>query len=234
MSMVINPQRFASAGGGTPTFVAAGALTNGNGATLAQPASLPTGRAVGDIAIVHYSYNDPNLTSPVVTSITMAAGWTPIGPQVDQLGMSGRSFWKRLDGTETTPNVTRAGGASSGARTVTCLVEAWRGCKASGDPFESAASNSGSSATMAGSSVTTTGVNRRVVSVYNQANGVAQTSVPDTGWTEDNEQTHAVSGGGAAVSSSIERVAAGSQAAESRPIAAARRWISHSFALLPT
>lgn len=233
--MVCQSGRFGVAAGPTPTFMAAGTIAGSSNWTTGNfPVAQPAGISALDILFASISYNDPNVSSPVVTAFATPSGWSVARTQVDQLGMSGILFWKRAVGGESgNVNFTKTGGASAGNRTSNGLIVAYRGCKTTGDPFEASASNSGNGTTMTGSSVITTGANRRVVTAITQNNG-AQTSTPDTGWTEDSELTHAVSGGGLVLFDSIEETSATTRAALNRTIGASRRWISHSFALLPT
>lgn len=238
---MISPFVFGAAAGATPTFVAAGTVSGASTATgVAQSVSYPAGLLANDILIIQISYNDPNLTTDPTISWSIPTGFTAMGSAVTVLGMTGVMFWRRATGSETgTVSSTRTGGFSAGDRYNIAQMTAWRGCKTSGDPFEALASNTKTDATMVGSSVTTTGANRRVVALHNQQafdrtlEGPL-TSTPATGWTEDSEQSNgATAGYGTVVASSIEKAAAGSQAAESRTLSAARRTITFSFALIP-
>jgi hypothetical protein len=222
-------------GGSTPALQATGTLVD-NGAN-SDPVQVPwpVGVAADDIAILEAMIWD----STAANGINVPSGWTAVFN--GQLGGSTASahgvFWKRCAGTESgTQGITATSGHAA-TDTFCGIMSIWRGCKASGDPYEGLATNSssasgGNSVNMRGAAVTTTGANRRVV--HYCANGRAESATPAAGWTEnyDAATTNGTPDGSVHMYSK-EKAAAGTEAAATHTLSGSRAWQTVAFALIP-
>lgn len=109
------------------TFVAAAAMA---GNAIAITPALPAGIATGDILILFMRTSNGQ-----ASSIANAAGgtWTEFtnSPQDNTAGtVQGTWFWSRYNGTQTAPTTNDSGAINIG------VILAWRGCIATGDPFD--------------------------------------------------------------------------------------------------
>lgn len=174
----------AGGGGGGITFIGASGVV-GSGFNLTP--TLPAHQA-GDILIVAAQNAGPS-----VMSVT---GWTEIGSASNGV-LRYTYWWKRAaSSSETNPTVS-AGSSDQYAR-----AYVFRGCVASGTPYENATVTSiGPTTTPTSSGITTTGANRLAV-VFEQHYGTATYSsgLPPSGWTADSST---VSGSGFAVISKV-------------------------------
>lgn len=143
------------------SFQEAGAgVSRGSTGTL-TPAFPVTGLAADDIFILHVSIS--SATGVVDTAVT---GFTHINSY--QIGSADTGehavFWKRATGSE-------SGNATVSFSTDVAVVKTarmyrFRGCIASGTPYEGLGNAQANSATLADQSVTSTGANRLAVNLY--------------------------------------------------------------------
>ena len=161
-----------SAGGSTPTFIAAGAVASGTGAIT--PA-LPAGIAANDILLLFLE------TANQAISISNQNGgtWTAVASSPQGTGTAGGSsatrltaFWSRYNGTQGAPTTSDSGNHQAGR------MIAIRGCATSGNPWDMTAGGVESTADTSGSipGATTTVANTLVVAAI-------ATSLPDASGT---------------------------------------------------
>lgn len=233
MGFVINPFLFATGGSGapTPTFQADGGLSE-LGVSNPLPA-YPGGIQADDIAFIHAHIHDSTSNN----SIQTPAGWNVVlNHNLDTLRVAHGLFWKRLDGTESgSVEVFPTNAANAGSDTFEAVMSVWRGCIASGTPYEDMDSNfvpGPADANMTGADCTTTGPNRRVV--YFGGHSVDATVTPAVGWTEVydypafngniNAGLHCLA---------IEQASAGTLSGVTHTLSANRAWDVISLALIP-
>jgi len=114
------------------------------------------------------------------------------------------------------------------------VMSIWRGCVQLGDPFEGLATAHGSSSSMNGTGLVTSGPNRRAATFYAISNvGEVSTSDPDAGWTEvfDYDGTGFNAQGQAASAQAVPIAA--SVGAETRVLGGSCLWASFSLAFVP-
>lgn len=216
-------------GGPTPAFEDDGGLSE-LGASNPLPA-YPAGLQANDIAFIHAHIHD----SVSNNSIQVPSGWTAvINHNLDVPRAAHGVFWKRLNGSESgTVEVFPTGAATGGSDTFEAVMSVWRGCIATGTPYEDANSNLNFGTTMTGASCTTTGPNRRIV---NFCGGSAQsTATAASGWTEIYD--YPASNGtpdGALHCYAIEKVSAGTLSGATHSLSASRARDIISLALIPT
>jgi hypothetical protein len=187
----------------------------------------PGGLQANDIALIHVTTVNAASTAHDVET---PSGWTEAHEGVYKDQYRHGLFWKRLTGSESgTITVPVTSGNTNW--TVAGTISIWRGCVASGTPYEGLATSFGESGTVASSAITTTGPNRRVLCfiVTDELNS----TTPGTGWTQQFAYNTDVGEAGATVQClyreepSATSVAAGSHTVDSA------RWGSITLALLP-
>ena len=177
-----------------PNLQAQGTIATG--VTTGVPTiTIPTHQA-DDILIVHLMAWVPNTTTPDAAQIPTPSTWTLLGVQVGQPAASPRDgwsavFWKRATGAGTTVTPTRGSGWDTG--TDTCYggrAYVIRGCKNTGDPFETS-SNSGphTAANQSFAAVTVSGT-QRLVTHFGIASDNLAFSMASTGWTTGTEENN--------------------------------------------
>jgi len=128
-----------------PTWVAAGTfVVNFTSGTLSP--GLPAGYAADDIFVLFCNTNDGE-TAPT------PSGWTLLGfEESAAAGIRATMFWRRATASESAPSFTSPANGES------AIIHAFRGCVATGSPFDVTAGNSDSSSntTVTFPSITTT------------------------------------------------------------------------------
>lgn len=192
-----------------PTFVAAGAISYSAGATTTTPA-IPS-HLTNDIIVVAIVVMNDNQT------VTASGGWGTIATENDTTGhMYSKWFWIRSsDGATANPTITCGGTSEQFSATYV-----YRGCVASGTPYEAQAVNKFAS-NPATEAITTLGGNRLAVSSCLKFQAADYTGgLPPAGWTTDANQSDA-NGSGArhtnisktiAVAGSVPSVTIGTRA----------------------
>lgn len=226
---VIGATAAAMAGGSPPTYQANGGLVD-NG-TSSNPVNVPypAGLQANDIAFLQILLFD----AAGGDSINTPSGWTLVSHQLLN-GTAGTQgvYYKRLNGSESgTVNITSALGHAAND-CFAGIITIFRGCVASGTPYESLANNAGQSVNMAGAAVTTAGANRTVLNFC--ACDDDTLSAPASSWTEqyDLTSTSGVSDGGLKLYS-ITKASAGLLAGVTHTLAASERWQVAALALIP-
>lgn len=217
----------AAAGFAGPQFVAAGTAAGNFGTTNPVNVPYPAGLAANDIAFIEATSRE-NFTT--AHNIDTPAGWNLVGEAGTNGSASNRHalFWKRLVGTESgTVQITRTPTYGT-ADQFGGIMSIWRGCVASGTPYEGLATNAGSGATITSAAVTTTGINRLVVDFLGALNGGGKT--PPGTRTEDYDASFGGQSG--ACAAHIEQATAATVAAVNYSQASAA-WQVFSLALLP-
>ena len=189
----------------------------------------PTGIESGDILFFHSNIQDPIGSADV--SALSDAGFALVG-RANGNDNFGSLWWKRADGTESgILTATLTEGVDLGGL-AEFTISTWRGCTATGTPYEAFASNVQASTTShVGSSITTLGANRQVVTFYGcqKANTVGDNT---NGWTEEFEFSTSTGSNGNMSGNSILQATAGTVAANTRTMLAACRNISFTLALI--
>ena len=152
-----------------PTFGAAGTASAGTGASVTP--TLPAGIAANDIVIV-WAVSCCAVADTETTAFTWPANYTegaavPIfDASANATGLAGWA-WKRTTGADSgTITVTRDGTTGASTSFISNCV-ACTGCRTSGDPFETQASNNPNySATIDWPAVTTTGPNDSLLILF--------------------------------------------------------------------
>lgn len=155
-----------------------GASASGNAASgTSRSTTVPTGVQAGDIAVAFFE-SWANATPPTVTPPT---GFTQKGAVWASGDGNARNttWWKRLTGADSGSYTF----TQNTSRWTTVQVMVFRGCVATGDPFDAVATPvAGTYGAIASMSITTTdGGGALVFGVYNDSSG---THTPPTGFTE--------------------------------------------------
>lgn len=239
MSMMVNPFVFAAGGGGPPAwsgppglFAESGMQSYGGVASC--DVNYPGGIAVEDIAILQVQFQDFNGS---VGSIATPSGWTEVAQDI--LGASNEKrqavFWKRLTGSESgavTVSPSGAGFCDSSSDTKAVTMSIWRGCIASGTPYEGAGTNKGQNASPVGIGITTTGADRTIVGCYSADDDTGVLSA-GSGFTLEYTHSSIVAIDHTMGLTSREVPSAASISAEAASLATSERWGAICFALLP-
>lgn len=214
--------------GPTSTYVAAGAYSPDTTVAVASP-GYPAGILANDILILHVHLDD-GLGNASITGVT--GSWTLLDSVPYINDDTAAVYWKRANGFESgTETVTVSESVNSGV--IQAMIYSYRGCIATGTPYEAAANNAQTPTTShVGSGITTLGPNRRVVTLFGctQAN---TTGANTNGWTEDSENSTAFGNDACINANSIEKAGAGAVAACTRTQGIACRNVSFTFALIP-
>lgn len=222
------------AGGAIPVLEAHGAWAD-NGTLTASPViPYPTGLAAGDILFLNVLSLDVLLDDHTVATPT---DWALA--DVRTLTITGYKhylFWKRATGLES-GTLTISRDAPATTDTFGGRMSAFRGCIASGTPYEGLANNSGNNANMNGAAVTTTGPNRNVLHFTTHTNasqGSDCFGTPASGWDElyDTSSLSGTEEGGAGLYAK-DATDAGVVAAATHVLDASVRWQVMALALLP-
>jgi hypothetical protein len=166
------------------------------------------------------------------TPATWPSPWTKVG-QVIGTSFSASWAWARLTGSESgTFTITHSGSVMKAAQ-----FAVYRGCIASGDPYEPASgsltTNTGTGDTVTGVAVDTAGADRLVLFLAGYDNDIAGAQ-PSGGWTDRINQLVTASTDGHMQLSEIALASAGTQSAPtSVHTAGASEWASFGFALVP-
>ena len=217
---------------GAPGFIGNGAFTNTT-ADLSLDVPYPASISYHDILILHVIGYEATSGAPTINT---PAGWT----QIDQQNMGGTSlnicasFWKRADGTETgSVTVTFAGTLAGATDAKVGIMSNYRGCLATGTPYEALASNTANGTNPTGSAVTTTGADRQVIDLIAKSqSNAASDCTPAAGWTERYEG-NATSPRAVALALHDKTVASASTEPAEATTNLSCRWVVTSLALLP-
>lgn len=170
-------------GGSAPTFVAAGAISEQtSGAGNAITPVIPTHQA-DDILIAEIQILTPS------ANITTPSGWTNIMAKLTNPGgMASQWFWKRAaSGSETNPAISEDVNTVKSAR-----VYVYRGCVASGTPYEAETSTAYNGTSPSTAGITTLGANRLVVVLADKFQTTDfSAGYPPGGWTNDSSSSNA-------------------------------------------
>jgi hypothetical protein len=206
-----------------PVYVTNGGLV-GIGTTALTTTTTWPAVAANDIAflIVH----DDNHSV-----LSVPGDWTACGAQVDSsLSPSARVWWKRLDGTES-GTVTLTRGTAALNEWFGGTIATYSGCITSGTPFEGYATAQGTTVTMNGPAITTTGPDRLAVLFWCQGDNL--TSTVPAGYTQNFELLDAAGNDGGQDGDSQTVATATTVGAVTRTIASANPSITFGLALLP-
>lgn len=225
--------------GPTPTFVSSGTLQNSGTASATYTATYPaSGLQADDIALV-FLLGVENVGSAPTWTMSAPSGWNtitgPLDPGLYSI-ISARSyaFWKRLTGSESgTQNFTSS---SSTTRFRFTGMSVFRGCVASGTPYEGLNTNHSAAGTAdldpRGASITTTGANRLGVTYIGVTDNTAGATPPGD-WTSRYDSNNATSNLHNVLSTK-ELVSAGTEAAQNPSnLGSTESWCSVALALLP-
>ena len=231
MAYLINPWPFASAEpawSGAPGFIG-----NGNPATATTHVAInvpyPADVKFHDILIlaaasIEGSSGTPSIITPTGFTLLNAAN-------INSSFFQNAIFWKRALGNETgTVSVGLSGGAGDG---FIGIMANFRGCLATGTPYEAKGSTVGASSSPTGASVTTTGADRLVVNMIAKQTTGSATSTAGPGYTERYDRALSGSTGAALVLDTRVQSTAGVVAADATTSSASTNWRCVSFALLP-
>lgn len=215
-----------------PTYVAEGAVAAG---TTGITPGLPAGIATDDILLL---YTESQAGQP--TSLTSQAGgtWTKFVAQDVGSGAAGTSlgiFWSRYNGTQTAPSVGDSGDHTFG------YIEAYRGCVATGDPFEALVTGSEATAdtTLEVTGSTTLGADRLVIVAAGRENDnfdahySAWANADLANLTERSDRGTAQGNGGGLTTVTGEKAAAGAYGTTTATVAASVLDAFATFALIP-
>lgn len=227
---IIGSSARAVAGGTPPTYRNNGGLDDNGTSNANIDVPYPAGLQANDIAFIQAIYI-PGIGG---ATISTPAGWTLVShDNIDFVSYKHAVYWKRLDGSETgTVTVTTSAGVASPNDDFAGVMSVWRGCVASGTPYEGLANNNATSASMIGSSVTTSANNETILNFC--ATDTNSASSPAASWTEQYDliSISGVSDGGLKVYS-IEKASAGALAGVTHSLAGSSRWQVKSLALIP-
>lgn len=171
---------------GAPGFIGNGSFTQVNG-DVAFSVSYPSSIAFNDILLLSVITYEATSGTPTINT---PAGWTLIdeGTIAATSGLRFGTYWKRATGTESGSVTVTAANANSANDVKSGIMCNYRGCLSTGTPYEALATNMANSTNPTGSSVTTTGSDRKVVNLIakTQTNANADCA-PAAGWTEEYE-----------------------------------------------
>jgi hypothetical protein len=168
-------------------------------------------------------------TLEVANSISDWGGMTEIDQRGLNLDFYAGCAWKRLTAAEASTNVTIE--LSLATNIVACAIT-FSGCHATDSPpFEDVTINSGTSTSVTGSAIDTTGPNRLAVTLamIGRGNAVAAMVSADGTWTERMD-VNGTGGGTRCVVDTFEKASAGTVAAASTTITS-DDWVTATFAL---
>jgi hypothetical protein len=188
----------------------------------------PAGPQSNDIAFIHVVTAEGQ---GIGHNIECPSGWTEAHEGTYRDNFRHALFWKRLTGSESgTVTITITGGSTS--FTVAGTITYWRGCVASGTPYEGLANAGGENGTVVSSAITTTGPNRRVLCFTNTDE--LNNPTPGSGWSQQfaYNTDQGPEAGCTVQCLQREQASAGSIGAGSHSVDSAR-WGSITLALLP-
>lgn len=210
-------------------FVAAGTMDATTASSLAP--SYPAGLAADDVLFLFIAIRD---TVGNATIGTPTGSWTLVDdmPYLSDLDETSALYWKRATGSESgTESITLSESVDTGNGIA--VITAWRGCVASGTPFERNDFNSSLTTTdHRGKGLTTAGDGRRVVSFF-YSHGVNTTGTNINGWTENFEQGTAIGADATVSINSIQSSLAAKVPGCNRTMALTCPFICYTLALVP-
>lgn len=127
MTFLIDPYRFAAAGGSGGTWTHVGSASDGTTSSVPSfSITIPAGAQAGDLGVVIYTVNDG---SPATATIDVTpTGWSAIGSDpyngATNAFMSSVAYWKAMDGTDIGTGAVV--GNFSGFRTYRAAMTVWR------------------------------------------------------------------------------------------------------------
>jgi hypothetical protein len=216
--------------GSPPTIEGDGGLATNNSSSNPAAVPYPAGLQADDIAFLHCIIND----SVSANSISTPAGWTEVDQEIlNGVGTSSHAvYWKRLTGSESGTVSVGTSGSHGVDDSLGGIMTIWRGCVASGTPYEGLANNTAQSTSITGAAVTTTGANRTILHFAATRGGNATT--PAAGYTEEYEVTSSTGTVDLGLYLfSIERASAGNEASAIHAASFNLRWQTMALALIP-
>jgi hypothetical protein len=211
----------------TPAYVSHGGVV-GNGATASTAVTLnfpASGVLANDIAILALHGDNHS-------AMAVPGDWTPCGAQEDTTGtVSARLWWKRCAGTENGTTVACTRGTGAAAEWFGGVISIFRNCPVTGTPFEGYATAQGSTTTMNGPAITTTG-DKRLAAVF-WAQGDDGVSTPPAGYTECYDLIEQSGNDGCATLDTQAVPTPATIAAVTRTIAVAAPSVGFGLAFLP-
>lgn len=219
----------ATGGSSPPTFVAAGTAGTGSNANSISP-GYPAGIAANDILILTVMIRD-NAGAATVSTIG-DAGFTQFLRRTQRGDLYVYHYWKRATGSESgTTTITFSEVAEAGIQH--SVIAAYRGCKATGTPYEGLTARLQDSTTaVVGPNILTNDVNRLAVSYCVQPD-ISVAGANDGSWIEDFEAATATGEDANISGSSISASVAGLVAANTRTMGSSAVAYTTGFALLP-
>ena len=209
-----------------PTYVASGTAAAGASASSVAP-GYPTLQADDILILQSFSGNDAAWTHDT------PSGWTLIS-SVTNAGISAYFYWKRATGSESgTLTHTRSGGTGG---LFYAIIHSFRGCIATGTPYEDATTNGvTTSTTPSTATIDTTDVDRLVCAFCSFAGDDAISSgYPPTGYTDRSNVSTATGSDGRMMLATIGQASAGTVTGVTlATIAAAQAWRTLALALIP-
>lgn len=215
---------------GAPGYIGSGSFFATTG-DLSLDIPYPTDIQLNDILILNaVAYEStsgtPNFNTP--------SGWTLISNGTINFSTLVQGvFWKRADGTESGTQTVTHSTAGGGGDAHSGQISNYRGCVSTGTPYEAMATTNGNNNTPTGSSITTTGNDRKALNIIAKANPAPGNITPAAGWSEqyDNAVTSPKNMGVAIHDKTV--ATASTEPAEAATSAASGRWRMVSLALLP-
>lgn len=234
MGNIIWPSRFATAGlGAVPTYFGTGGYAGGSNISSVAPA-FPVGVQADDIALLHASFHDGS-SSPGSQTITTPAGFTLVdfqGPTNIGATSIGYLFWKRCSGSEGGTTVTVNASETSNTEVYGSVISVFRGCKASGTPYEGIAHKAAAATTTHTSdALTTLGPNR--LALFIVGHRVATNASTAGSWAELYDFTTAAGNDAGVYAYSVAQAAAGAVTPASITMGLSAGYIAFTLALLP-
>jgi hypothetical protein len=229
-NLEINIGAYSDTNSAMPYFFNVGVRADNASAAAGFNVVYPTGLKANDIAIIHAVSIDNLADSHTINTPT---DFTSIG-QGNLRSFAYRKhalFYKRLTGSESGNVAMSRTGTLSVNDDFTAVMAIFRGCIASGTPYEALASNTGNGTTLDCAGLTTLGADRLVLHFCGDTGDNATAAA---GWLKvyDLNSTSGVNDAGLKTFSK-EQAAAAAVAAASHSIDASADWHTFSLALKP-
>lgn len=202
-----------------PSFYAIGTFSGGT--TSPRTPSYPAQILADDIAVC-YAISENNAV------ISFPGDWTKVEQRHQTTGATAAWAWKRCAGGESgTINVTR----DTGVVMFFAGIATFRGCVASGTPYEDNTSNSGTSNAPTSMLITTTGPDRLATCLICVEDNVAPSAL--TGWLEKWDQATSQGNDGELAGDTKDLPAQGDVPQATCTLATSENWITFTFAFIP-
>lgn len=195
--------------GATPTFRSSStATTTANVSTL--DIAYPAGLGDKDIFSLAVTWAADGETLNTPAGFTQVGNTETYSEDAGANDMHSAVYWYRADGTETGNLTLTKSGAGGGLGIFYAAMAAWQGCLQSGSPIEAISDVTDATSPYTMGPVTTSGANRRVVSVFCIEDNNARTTGPASGWANRVSLISGIGLDGSIVIDDIEQVSAGS------------------------